>query len=73
MNPLYPLLKFIINFMNSSSSKQLYDKTGHLLSDDTDRCDCNRLICSGCFFPCASCQSPKCGLECRMYYNLKDF
>lgn len=49
----------------SSASKPLYDKSGLLISDQTDRCDCNRMKCPGCFLPCSNCQSPKCGLECR--------
>ena len=51
----------------SSTSRPLYDKSGLLVSDQTNRCDCNRFNCSGCFLPCSSCQSSKCGLECRMY------
>ncbi|CAF1038692.1 unnamed protein product [Rotaria sordida] len=53
-----------------SSSKPLYDKSGLLLSDEADRCDCNRLTCPGCFLPCTSCHSSKCGLECR---NLRTY
>ncbi|CAF2964375.1 unnamed protein product [Rotaria sp. Silwood2] len=48
-----------------SASKPLYDESGFLISDQTDRCDCNRLKCPGCFIHCSNCQSPKCGLECR--------
>ncbi|CAF1259060.1 unnamed protein product [Rotaria sordida] len=48
-----------------STSKPLYDASGLLISDQTDRCDCNRLKCPGCFIPCTNCQSPKCGIECR--------
>ncbi len=51
--------------LNFSASKPLYDKSGLLISDETNRCDCNRLKCPGCFLPCTNCQSPKCGLECR--------
>ncbi|CAF1257341.1 unnamed protein product [Adineta steineri] len=54
----------------SNSIKPLYDQSGLLASDQTDRCDCNRLTCSGCFVPCTACQSPKCGLECR---NLRTY
>ncbi|CAF2355917.1 unnamed protein product [Rotaria sp. Silwood2] len=53
-----------------SSSKPLYDKSGLLVSDETDRCDCNRLTCLGCFLPCTACHSSKCGLECR---NLRTY
>ncbi|CAF1689812.1 unnamed protein product, partial [Adineta ricciae] len=52
------------------ASKPLYDKSGLLASDQTDRCDCNRFKCPGCFVPCANCQSAKCGLECR---NLRTY
>lgn len=55
------------SLMISSASKPLYDKSGILLFDQTDRCDCNRLKCPGCFLPCSTCQSSKCGLECREY------
>ncbi len=57
-------------FLNFSSSKPLYDQSGLLVSDQTDRCDCNCLTCLGCFLPCTSCHSSKCGLECRMYTYL---
>ncbi|UJR26342.1 hypothetical protein I4U23_007677 [Adineta vaga] len=53
-----------------NSIKPLYTDSGLLVSDQTDRCDCNRLSCSGCFLPCTSCQSSKCGLECR---NLRTY
>ncbi len=68
-----------IKTLNYSASKPLYDKSGHLISDETDRCDCNRVKCPGCFLPCSNCQSPKCGLECRKYnlfnlsFSLKSF
>ncbi|CAF1163119.1 unnamed protein product [Rotaria sp. Silwood1] len=48
-----------------SANKPLYDESGLLICDQTDRCDCNRLKCPGCFISCTNCQSPKCGLECR--------
>ena len=53
----------------SSASKPLYDKSGLFESDQTDRCDCNRLKCPGCFLPCSTCQSSKCGLECRKCHS----
>ena len=53
------------NSIDFSASKPLYDKTGRLVSDQTDRCDCNRLKCPGCFLACSNCHSSKCGLECR--------
>uniref|UniRef100_A0A1B0DQ93 ARF7 effector protein C-terminal domain-containing protein n=2 Tax=Phlebotomus papatasi TaxID=29031 RepID=A0A1B0DQ93_PHLPP len=31
-----------------------------------DLCDCLRLTCCGCFFPCPKCSSPKCGTKCRV-------
>ncbi|CAF1210887.1 unnamed protein product [Rotaria magnacalcarata] len=48
-----------------NTNKPLYDESGLLITDQADRCDCNRLKCPGCFIPCAHCESPKCGLECR--------
>ncbi|XP_055687977.1 ARL14 effector protein-like [Lutzomyia longipalpis] len=31
-----------------------------------DLCDCLRLTCCGCFFPCPKCSSTKCGTKCRV-------
>ncbi|CAD5218740.1 unnamed protein product [Bursaphelenchus okinawaensis] len=45
-----------------------YDQQGRLLYRGTiigDQCDCLRDECEGCFFPCKSCLSPKCGPICR--------
>jgi hypothetical protein len=60
-------------FLIFSASKPLYDKSGLLLFDQTDRCDCNRLKCPGCFLPCTNCQSSKCGLECRKFFYFHIF
>jgi hypothetical protein len=65
---IHDLIYFTIKPCHFSASKPLYDKSGHLTSDQTDRCDCNRLKCPGCFLSCTNCQSPKCGLECRKYF-----
>ena len=63
---IYPMFSmYTFPIANFSSIKPLYDNSGLLLCDQTDRCDCNRSTCSGCFIPCTSCQSSKCGLECR--------
>lgn len=31
-----------------------------------DYCDCFDIICPGCHFPCRTCNSPKCGVDCRV-------
>ena len=43
----------------------LYDSQGVLLHNQLDLCDCLRATCPGCHFRCPTCQSPKCGHECR--------
>ncbi|XP_004618231.2 ARL14 effector protein-like [Sorex araneus] len=42
-----------------------YDKSGKLLCNDADLCDCLEKNCLGCFYPCPKCNSNKCGPECR--------
>lgn len=69
MNNLYCIIPTIA-LLPFSTSKPLYDESGRLVSDQTDRCDCNRLKCPGCFLPCTNCQSAKCGLECRKHYEI---
>uniref|UniRef100_A0A8D0NMW1 ARF7 effector protein C-terminal domain-containing protein n=1 Tax=Sus scrofa TaxID=9823 RepID=A0A8D0NMW1_PIG len=49
--------------MNEYFSK--YDKSGRLLCNDADLCDCLEKNCLGCFYPCPKCNSTKCGPECR--------
>ena len=43
----------------------LHDVTGRLISNHVDLCDCQDENCAGCHFPCPSCGSEKCGIECR--------
>ena len=43
----------------------LHDVTGRLVSNNEDLCDCQDVNCAGCHFPCSSCGSEKCGVECR--------
>ena len=43
----------------------VYDDKGCLLVDGKDICDCQVLHCPGCHYPCPSCGSSKCGVECR--------
>ncbi|XP_061044053.1 ARL14 effector protein-like isoform X2 [Eubalaena glacialis] len=42
-----------------------YDKSGRLICNDADLCDCLEKNCLGCFYPCPKCNSNKCGPECR--------
>lgn len=46
--------------------KQIFhDRSGIRMSDGRDVCDCQDTNCPGCHFPCPSCGSEKCGVECR--------
>lgn len=42
-----------------------HDRSGVRMSDGRDVCDCQDTNCPGCHFPCLSCGSEKCGVECR--------
>ena len=42
-----------------------YDDRGIHINSGKDLCDCLDLKCPGCFFPCKSCGSNKCGRKCR--------
>ncbi|KAK2495814.1 hypothetical protein MC885_013178, partial [Smutsia gigantea] len=42
-----------------------YDRSGKLICNDADLCDCLEKNCLGCFYPCPKCNSNKCGPECR--------
>ncbi|XP_067902724.1 ARL14 effector protein-like isoform X2 [Heterodontus francisci] len=44
---------------------KVYDSQGLLIFSRLDRCDCLDEDCLGCFYPCPSCGSQKCGVECR--------
>ncbi|XP_069759060.1 ARL14 effector protein-like isoform X1 [Narcine bancroftii] len=44
---------------------KVYDSQGLLILSGLDRCDCLDEDCLGCFYPCPSCGSQKCGIECR--------
>lgn len=44
----------------------LYDACGKIRKTKEDICDCSDKQCSGCFFPCDSCKSLKCGSICRV-------
>ncbi|XP_027460113.1 ARL14 effector protein-like [Zalophus californianus] len=45
--------------------RKKYDKSGRLICNDADLCDCLEKNCLGCFYPCPKCNSNKCGPECR--------
>ncbi|XP_072588016.1 ARL14 effector protein-like [Vulpes vulpes] len=45
--------------------RKKYDRSGRLMCNDADLCDCLEKNCLGCFYPCPKCNSNKCGPECR--------
>lgn len=47
------------------TKRAVHDKSGRLISNHLDLCDCQDTNCPGCHFPCPSCGSEKCGVECR--------
>lgn len=52
-------------FSVNSKVMKKYDKSGRLICNDADLCDCLEKNCLGCFYPCPKCNSNKCGPECR--------
>ncbi|CAI6353207.1 unnamed protein product [Macrosiphum euphorbiae] len=40
---------------------------------DDGECDCDDDDCEGCFWPCETCSSNKCGHECRTNRNWKRY
>lgn len=48
------------------ANNSMFDELGRLRMTREDACDCFELDCPGCHFPCEACQSPKCGVRCRM-------
>lgn len=52
-------------FCSLGRVRKKYDKSGRLICNDADLCDCLEKNCLGCFYPCPKCNSNKCGPECR--------
>lgn len=46
--------------------KNVYDEQGRYHANGADVCDCLEDACDGCHFPCPSCESHKCGTQCRV-------
>lgn len=53
------------NKRKTPKKQTFHDEYGIRISDKRDVCDCQNLDCPGCHFPCPSCGSEKCGVECR--------
>lgn len=51
---------------SNAKNTSLYDEMGRIRLTKEDICDCFDIRCPGCFFPCASCKSQKCGIKCRV-------
>ncbi|XP_044007448.1 ARL14 effector protein [Aphidius gifuensis] len=43
----------------------LFDESGVFIKSGTNLCDCLKVDCPGCHFPCSKCGSRKCAHECR--------
>ncbi|XP_062045804.1 ARL14 effector protein-like [Lepus europaeus] len=52
-------------FSAKSKVMKKYSRSGKLLCNDADLCDCLEKNCLGCFYPCPKCNSNKCGPKCR--------
>ncbi|XP_077515781.1 uncharacterized protein LOC144125879 isoform X2 [Amblyomma americanum] len=57
------------DFQQSSRPLRHYNARGIHITGNKDMCDCLRLECPGCHFPCPKCGSSKCGDECRCNRN----
>ncbi|CAN0362138.1 unnamed protein product, partial [Lampetra planeri] len=44
---------------------RVYDSQGRLVRGGVDACDCLQDGCPGCFYPCSTCSSTRCGPTCR--------
>lgn len=50
----------------SQMRKSVYDDQGRYSANGADICDCMDESCAGCHFACPTCQSHKCGPQCRV-------
>ncbi|XP_071964167.1 ARL14 effector protein-like [Antedon mediterranea] len=51
--------------IGKAKKKIVYNEHGLLQDSGRNLCDCLDQKCPGCHYPCPSCQSTKCGGECR--------
>ncbi|XP_068144475.1 ARL14 effector protein-like [Drosophila tropicalis] len=51
---------------NYYGKNSAYDEYGNIRSNGRDVCDCMNDDCDGCWSPCLSCGSTKCGPQCRV-------